>query len=87
MCCSAGLSRRYRGCRDTFVRERIFAPLGMAHSRYMLHTPVIPRRARGYERMSAGWEHAPRFSMTLPYAPGGLGSTLDDLIRCRRRTA
>ncbi len=69
---------------DTFVRERIFAPLGMAHSRYMLHTPVIPRRARGYERMSAGWEHAPRFSMTLPYAPGGLGSTLDDLIRWDR---
>lgn len=64
-----------------FLRQRVFAPLGMADSHYMLHEAINPRRASGYARTSRGWEHPSRFSMTLPYAAGGLGSTLEDLIR------
>ena len=67
-----------------FLRERVFAPLEMDSSHYLLHAPVIPHRASGYARTAHGWEHAPRFSMTLPYAAGGIGSTLDDLIRWDR---
>jgi CubicO group peptidase (beta-lactamase class C family) len=64
----------------TFVRQHVFAPLGMTDSRYVLHAPIIPHRASGYQRAEQGYAHAPRFSMTLPYSAGGLGSTLRDLI-------
>lgn len=64
-----------------FLLQRVFAPLGMTHSHYLLHEAIIPCRAGGYQRTERGWEHAPHFSMTLPYAAGGLGSSLNDLIR------
>lgn len=64
-----------------FVRERIFAPLGMAHSSYMHHAAIIPRRADGYDCTESGYARAPYMSMTLPYSSGSLGATLDDLIR------
>jgi CubicO group peptidase (beta-lactamase class C family) len=66
----------------TFLRERIFAPLGMGDTRLLAHAPIIPRRARGYQRDERGaYEHAPYFSWTLATANGGLAATLDDLIR------
>lgn len=64
-----------------FMRRRVFAPLGMFSSHYMLHAPIIPHRASGYTRTDHGYDHAPRFSMTLPHAAGGLGATLGDLIQ------
>jgi CubicO group peptidase (beta-lactamase class C family) len=68
-----------------FVRERIFAPLGMEHSYYLRNEAIIPHRAEGYERAAGereggSYERAPYASATLAYAAGGLGSTLDDLI-------
>ena len=35
---------------ETFVRERIFQPLGMTSSRYDSTEAIVPRRARGYTR-------------------------------------
>lgn len=67
---------------ETFLCERIFAPLGMGDTRLLAHAAIIPRRARGYQRDERGaYEHAPYFSWTLATANGGLAATLDDLIR------
>jgi CubicO group peptidase (beta-lactamase class C family) len=65
---------------ETFVREHIFAPLGMAQSSYARDEVVIPRRASGYVLTAHGYERTPRFSMTLTYAAGGLCSTVADLM-------
>ncbi len=65
---------------EAFLQSHIFQPLGMLHSRYMAHEPIIPQRASGYEKADHGSIHVPYMSMTLPYAAGSLGSTLEDLI-------
>jgi D-alanyl-D-alanine carboxypeptidase len=62
----------------SFVAERIFKPLGMAHSYYGTDEPKIPRRADGY---TGGDKPARPLSMTQPYAAGSLLSTVDDLAR------
>ncbi len=64
-----------------FVRERIFAPLGMTATRYLSDDPVVPHRAAGYRRAEGGYANAPHLSMTVPYSAGALGSTLNDLMR------
>jgi CubicO group peptidase (beta-lactamase class C family) len=64
-----------------FLRERLFAPLGMAQSGDVRNEAIIPRRAAGYERDDTGWQHIPLFDMHTTFASGSLGSTLDDLIR------
>ena len=60
----------------SFVAERIFKPLGMAHSYYGTDEPKIPRRADGY---TGGDKPARPLSMTQPYSAGSLLSTVDDL--------
>ncbi len=68
-----------------FIRERIFAPLGMAHSYYFDPHAVIPQRAEGYAQVEGGshgaYERAPYMSTTLQYAAGALGSTAADMAR------
>ncbi len=64
-----------------FVRDRIFAPLGMTHSAYDTTESVVTRRVPGYQKTGAGWINAPYLSMTQPYAAGALVSTVDDLAK------
>ncbi len=79
-----------------FIRERIFAPLGMASSCYLEPHAIVARRAEGYatrEDASAGgngsaggagyegFERARYMSTTLQYAAGALASTAADLAR------
>ena len=66
---------------ETFVRERIFQPLGMSASFYGSTEPIIPRRAPGYTREGDRPRNARYLSMTQPYAAGSLVSTVDDLAR------
>lgn len=40
---------------------------------------MIPRRASGYERSAAGFQNARYYDMSIPFAAGGLYSTVDDL--------
>src|SRR5688572_67803 len=61
------------------VRERVFAPLGMAGSGYDLSGPILEKRARGYESGPAGVRNADYLDMLLPYAAGSLYSTVEDL--------
>ncbi len=63
----------------TFLKRRIFAPLGMSSTTYGGNEEIIPRRVRGYSRRPGGDANARYLSMTQPHAAGGLVSTVDDL--------
>jgi len=63
------------------VERRLARPLGLAHTWYCDLNRVLPGRAPGYERDSAGWRHADFLSMTQPYSAGALCSTVGDLAR------
>ena len=64
---------------EDFIRTKIFEPLGMKHSCYDHTERIIPKRVKGYERTSSGFQNAPYLSMTQPYAAGSLASSVDDL--------
>jgi CubicO group peptidase (beta-lactamase class C family) len=69
---------------DEFVKNHVFAPLGMRDSCYLWHERLIPRRANGYARTDQGYQNARYISPTLLSAGGGLASTLDDMLRWDR---
>lgn len=69
-----------------FVRERVFAPLGMNDTGSWEVDEVVPGRASGYTRRGpAGPLAAPRSNIDLlpgrPSSAGGGMSTVDDLFR------
>ena len=64
-----------------FIRENIFAPLGMHHSGYDSNGAIIPQRASGYSPGAAGPVNAGYIDMRVPFAAGGLYSTTEDLLR------
>lgn len=65
-----------------YVKKHLFEPAGMKDTSYDETEKIIPRRVPGYSQRPGGvWVNAPYLSMTLPYAAGGLLSTVDDLVR------
>lgn len=67
------------------VQERIFEPLGMAHSGYDRNRYVIEKRASGYTRGPFGFENADYIDMdSTPGAAGALYSTVEDMFRWDR---
>ncbi|RFU47596.1 serine hydrolase [Paraburkholderia sp. DHOC27] len=64
-----------------FLHDEFFEPLGMRDSGYEHTTQIIERRADGYTCVDGRWRHARYIAMSLPYAAGGLYSTVDDLYR------
>ncbi|MEJ0085113.1 MAG: serine hydrolase [Pseudomonadota bacterium] len=64
-----------------FLDENIFKPLEMKDSGYETSNPPIPNLAQGYARGSSGPEVAQPLDMTVPFAAGGLYSTVTDLLR------
>jgi CubicO group peptidase (beta-lactamase class C family) len=66
---------------ETVITERIFRPLGMTNSGYDNHSPLLKKRASGYQKTAAGYTNAPYLDMSLPYAAGSLYSTVDDLFK------
>lgn len=69
---------------DQFLQDRLFTPLGMAHSGYDSHTAVIRNRASGYTPAPAGPVNAGFVHMSIPFAAGALYSTTEDLLRWER---
>lgn len=69
---------------EDFLREQIFAPLGMTCTGVVRHEAVTPRRARGYVRGRKRFHNARLDAMSWSHAAGALGSTLDDLARWDR---
>ncbi|HKO61106.1 MAG TPA: serine hydrolase [Pyrinomonadaceae bacterium] len=63
----------------TVLKEKILDPLGMKNTGYDLHSPIIEKRATGYERTANGYRNAPYLDMSIPYAAGSMYSTVEDL--------
>src|SRR6185295_1243556 len=65
---------------DDFARKRIFAPVGMAGSRFQHdHTAVVPDKANGYQRRGDRWVVSN--SNLDVVGDGGLYSSVDDMLR------
>jgi CubicO group peptidase (beta-lactamase class C family) len=69
------------GSYEKFVRENIFAPLGMNDSGYDSNSAVIAHHAAGYARRGGQLENAGFVHMSIPGAAGGLYSTTEDLLK------
>lgn len=65
---------------EQLLKDRIFTPLGMNSSGYAHSEPIIPNRAAGYERSGHGLQNARFYDMSIPFAAGGLYSTVGDLL-------
>jgi CubicO group peptidase (beta-lactamase class C family) len=63
-----------------YIQQHIFKPLGMKNSGYDVADSIIMHRASGYEWRDGRWHNAPYISMTVPFAAGGLYSTVGDLL-------
>jgi CubicO group peptidase (beta-lactamase class C family) len=66
---------------EQLLRERIFDPLGMNQSGYDSTSPLIEKRAAGYDSTLDGYVNASYLDMGQPYAAGSLYSSVDDLLR------
>ncbi|MCC6070279.1 serine hydrolase [Massilia sp. GCM10020059] len=64
-----------------FLEQRIFTPLGMAHTAYEGKERSKGPRAAGHSKGETGFGPARPLSMTQPYAAGSLVSSVDDLAR------
>jgi hypothetical protein len=68
----------------TDVAERFSKPLGLEDTRDCLATPIIPRRAHGYEPSGSTWINTPYLAMSQPYSAGAMCSTVGDLAKWNR---
>ena len=66
---------------EAFMREQVFAPLGMNDTGYDRHEPVIKNRAAGYVRDGGALLNAAYVDQSQPFAAGALYSTVGDLLR------
>lgn len=65
---------------EQFLRERIFAPLGMSDTRLISYTELIPNRADGYNFHNGAFRHATRFEFD-EFPNAGLVSTVLDMAK------
>jgi len=64
---------------EQVLKENILDPVGMKNTGYDHYATIIPKRAAGYVKTSAGYSNAPYLDMSIPYAAGSLYSTVEDL--------
>jgi CubicO group peptidase (beta-lactamase class C family) len=64
-----------------FLNRNIFGPLGMAHSGYDRAEDIVKERASGYEIKEGHIVNADFIDMRVPYAAGGIYSTIEDMYR------
>jgi CubicO group peptidase (beta-lactamase class C family) len=67
-----------------YLRDALFVPNGLTSTIYCGVTPLIKKRAQGYEGRPTGLVNAGYISMDLPYAAGSLCSTVGDLAAWTR---
>jgi CubicO group peptidase (beta-lactamase class C family) len=70
-----------------FLQKNIFEPLGMKDSGYGSNSRIIVNRAEGYVWAGDGFRNAPYIDMSVPFAAGGLYSTVLDLYKWDRSLA
>jgi CubicO group peptidase (beta-lactamase class C family) len=66
---------------EKFLRENIFALLGMKDSGYDSNTAIIAHRASGYTYGPNGFENDGFVHMSVPFSAGALYSTTEDLFK------
>jgi CubicO group peptidase (beta-lactamase class C family) len=68
---------------EAFLKDNIFAPLGMVNSGYDQHEPVIKNRASGYQRAddNGSLMNAVYIDQSQSFSAGALYSTTEDLLR------
>lgn len=64
-----------------FLNRNIFGPLGMANSGYDQAEDIVKKRASGYEIKDGHIANADFIDMSVPYAAGGIYSTVEDMYR------
>ncbi|HEX8195414.1 MAG TPA: serine hydrolase [Pyrinomonadaceae bacterium] len=64
---------------EAFLRENIFKPLKMENTGYDNNKAILKHRAAGYSLQRNTLINAPYIDMSLPFAAGGLYSTVEDL--------
>jgi len=62
-----------------FVKSNIFERLGMTNSGYDRATDILKERASGYQIKDGILTNADFIDMTIPYAAGGIYSTVEDM--------
>lgn len=66
----------------TFLRDRIFAPLGMRHT--VAHeegVSIVANRAFGYSRADGSWKRTDQSLTSAVLGDGGIYSSIDDLAK------
>src|SRR5215471_1678775 len=63
-----------------FLKSNILEPLGMTSSGYDRATDILKERASGYQ-IKGSLANADFIDMTIPFAAGGIYSTVEDLYR------
>jgi CubicO group peptidase (beta-lactamase class C family) len=69
---------------EDYLRENIFSVIGMKDSGYDHHETVLKNRASGYEFPGDKMANAPYVDMSIPFAAGGVYSTVNDLYKWDR---
>lgn len=69
------------------ISRYILNPLGMENSGYDCSEKIIPRRASGYDREERGLVNTSFVDMSIPYAGGGMYSTVEDYYTWDRALA
>jgi D-alanyl-D-alanine carboxypeptidase len=67
-----------------YLKETFFTPNNLSSTMYCSVSPIIKKRAQGYDRTPAGLVNAAYISMDLPYAAGSLCSSVGDLVAWTR---
>jgi CubicO group peptidase (beta-lactamase class C family) len=65
---------------EQYLKENVFAPLGMSNSGYDHNKDILQKRASGYRITQSGFINAAYSDMEHPGAAGGLYSTVQDMI-------
>jgi CubicO group peptidase (beta-lactamase class C family) len=63
-----------------FLRDNIFAALGMKNTGYDDSRALVANRASGYQWVGKAFMNAPYLNMAIPYSAGALYSTTEDLL-------
>lgn len=66
---------------DAFLNSEIFKPLGMMNTGYDKASEILRNRASGYEEKEGHVINSDFIDMSIPYAAGGIYSTVEDLFR------
>lgn len=68
---------------SAFFQERLFKPAELTNTAFDDPADVVPHRAQGYRKLknSGGFANADWISPTIPWAAGGLRTTVSDLVK------